>query len=106
MENGNQEVEEIYFEKKQSVTESDAVHPRFLDTEKKEKEEHEYEVNHYYYCEQCKLFFAPDDKGLRTHFNEARVKHNPSGNCFYCSGPVYTYSISRKKYSYHNCKTK
>lgn len=98
-------VEEVFVEKKKSVTESDAVHPRFLDTEKSNSNQNEYETKNYYYCEECKLFFAPDDKGLRIHFKEDIIKHTPTGNCFYCNGPVYTYLLHDKKYNYHNCKT-
>lgn len=106
MENDDGEVvEDSFVEKKRSVTESDAVHPRFLNAEKSQNVQDDYEANNYFYCETCKLYFAPDDKGLRIHFKEDIIKHKPCGNCFYCGGPVYTYLLCNKIQKYHNCKS-
>lgn len=104
MEDDTEVKEELCIESRKSRTEYDAAHPRFLNTEKKEKVEHEYELNNYYYCDICKLFFAPNDLGLRTHFKKDRADHVACGNCIYCNGPVYYYYIRNEKHYFHNCK--
>lgn len=88
--------------KKVSQTESDAVHPRFkVETP---AEILSYEKANYYYCNQCKLYFAPTVLGLETHFTKEIVKHNYFGICLYCKGKVYEYYLNESQLVFHNCK--
>ena len=88
--------------RKLSRTENDAVHPRF--TEPKDPILiREYQIANDYYCEQCRLFFAPTVLGLKTHFKEDMVQHRPVGNCFYCNGPVFAYSFNNRRKIHHSC---
>lgn len=103
MENSKEVVEEE-FVRRETVTESDAVHPRFI---KEDPEEiREYELHNYYFCQQCNIFFAPTVQGLKTHFKGDIVRHEAIGSCFYCKGKVYEYSLDNKLRVYHNCKDK
>lgn len=87
---------------KNALTESDAVHPRF---QKETTEEiSTYEKNNYYYCKQCKLYFAPTVLGLETHFGKEIIKHNSFGVCLYCKGDVYEYYLNETSLVFHNCK--
>uniref|UniRef100_A0A1Y1KXN6 Uncharacterized protein n=1 Tax=Photinus pyralis TaxID=7054 RepID=A0A1Y1KXN6_PHOPY len=86
-------------------TEFDAVHRRFTEP-KDPKLIREYQVANDYYCDQCRLFFAPDVVGLRTHFKEDMVRHRPVGNCFYCNGPVYAYYYNNNRRIHHNCRNR
>lgn len=87
---------------KEAVTESDAVHPRFVE----ETREHiaKFEKENYYYCKQCNLFFASTYNGLKTHFTDEITTHQATGSCFYCKGKVYEYSLNRNYFVYHNCR--
>ncbi|KAF2886202.1 hypothetical protein ILUMI_19970 [Ignelater luminosus] len=85
------------------TTEFDAVHPRFREPKKPEAIE-EFQRANDYYCEQCKLYFAPDVVALKTHFREDMVKHKQIAECFYCKGPVYGYKFNNEQKIYHNCE--
>ncbi|CAG9856453.1 unnamed protein product [Phyllotreta striolata] len=84
-----------------SISEFDAVHPRFV----KENPEDvvKYEQEHYYYCEQCRMYFAPTFEALRVHFDKEIITHEPIGSCFYCKGNVFGYKKSGQLRAYHNC---
>ncbi|ENN76536.1 hypothetical protein D910_08324 [Dendroctonus ponderosae] len=84
------------------ITEFDAVHPRFQPED--EAVALRYQQEHYYFCQQCNLFFAPTVTGLKVHFKGDMVKHKTCGSCFYCQGPVYEYSINSERKVYHSCK--
>ncbi|KAF5277147.1 hypothetical protein FQR65_LT03853 [Abscondita terminalis] len=62
-------------ERQTSRTEYDATHPRFRAEDPQKIKE--FQVANDYYCEQCRLFFAPDIEGLKTHFREDMVRHRP-----------------------------
>lgn len=98
-----QPVTEPECEESEITTEFDAIHPRFRDPKKPEVIE-EFQRTNDYYCEQCKLYFAPDVLALKTHFKEDMVKHKQVGECFYCKGPVYAYKFNNKQHVYHNCE--
>ncbi|KAK5641637.1 hypothetical protein RI129_010184 [Pyrocoelia pectoralis] len=87
---------------KANRTEFDAVHPRFSGP-KDPQLIREFQVANDYYCEQCRLFFAPTVLALQTHFKEDMVQHQPLGNCFYCNGPVYAYSFNNRRRIHHSC---
>lgn len=88
--------------RKVSKTEFDAVHPRFKNETKEEMSK--YEKTNYYFCEQCKLYFAPTVLGLETHFTKEIITHNSFGVCFYCKGSVYQYLLNGTSLIFHNCK--
>lgn len=83
-------------------SELDAVHNRFVKPPDS-KVLLEYQYNNHYYCEKCKLFFAPTVLGLKTHFKEDMTKHDSYGPCFYCEGKVFVYKLRNEKRFYHNC---
>ncbi|RZB39349.1 hypothetical protein BDFB_005094 [Asbolus verrucosus] len=64
----------------------------------------EYEIKNHYYCDLCKLFFAPTVRGLKFHFSGDMVQHKPYASCFYCQGDVYEYKINNQRKFYHNCQ--
>lgn len=97
----NSEVSEELVSRK-TLTESDAVHPRFI--RQSSEEIREYELHNYYFCKQCNLFFAPSVNGLNMHFKADRVKHEAIGSCFYCKGRVYEYTLNNEPRVYHNCR--
>nr|CAH7752699.1 unnamed protein product [Callosobruchus chinensis] len=86
----------------ETASESDAVHSRFCpeDPETVQK----YEKENYYYCPQCKLYFAPSYQGLYMHFTHPIVRHDSCGSCLYCKGSVYEYHLNIELRIYHNCK--
>ncbi|CAH1106203.1 unnamed protein product [Psylliodes chrysocephalus] len=88
----------------EAKSESDAVHPRFI----KENPEEilKYEQEHYYYCIQCQLYFAPTFEGLSIHYDKEIISHKPLGSCFYCKGKVYEYTKQGESKLYHNCRNK
>lgn len=88
---------------KRERIEYDAVHPRFAEPRSQEAIE-EFQIAHDFYCDQCKLFFAPSVDGLNFHFKEHNIKHVPVDRCFYCNGNVFTYSFNKERKLYHNCK--
>lgn len=87
---------------KQSVTEHDAVHPRFQD--ENEEEVRQCQLQRDYYCEQCRLFIAPSVIALKIHFRGDIVKHEACGTCFYCRGPCFEYKWNEKCFLYHICR--
>lgn len=89
---------------KLSHTEYDAVHPRFQ--KPNEAADVAYEEKNHYYCEQCKMFFAPTDDGLKMHFQKEIKTHRPYKDpCVYCNGKVYEYVINGESRVFHNCAT-
>lgn len=96
-------VHENIMEPKITYTESDAVHPRFHVPD--EEETKEYQEQHYFYCPMCQIYMAPTDVGLRSHFKESRIYHKSYGNCDYCKGPAYIYTLNKEKHIFHNCRS-
>lgn len=102
MENRQKENTEEFIAK-ESRTEFDAVHPRFVRPE--ETQVREFQREHDYFCEPCNLFLAPTIQALKYHFKKGRVTHQPRGSCFYCKGPVYEYKLNDDSLLYHICET-
>lgn len=94
--------EEIPKECNRIVTEFDAVHPRFAPEDPNAVLK--YEKENYYYCKQCRLYFAPTFIALKTHFKHQMIEHNPIGTCFYCKGKVYEFLQNEESKLYHNCR--
>lgn len=88
-----------------SVTESDAVHPRFTGTAD-EQQIHEFQIEHDFYCRNCDIFFAPTILGLRQHFKPGRINHKSTKKCIYCKGCVYEYYLNERLKFYHDCAEK
>lgn len=87
---------------KESHTEFDAAHPRFVKPEELEVVR-KFQTEHDFYCEQCDLFFAPTMLAVKLHFKGDMVEHRPYGKCFYCKGPVYQYKMNQESHLYHKC---
>lgn len=87
---------------KESRTEFDAAHPRFVKPEELEVVQ-KFQTEHDFYCEQCEMFFAPTVVALNLHFRSDIAEHRPYGRCFYCKGPVYEYKVNRETQLYHKC---
>lgn len=87
---------------KESKTEFDAVHPRFVKPENLERVRR-FQMENDYFCEQCRLFFAPTVEALKLHFKGDIVQHRPYGSCFYCKGAVYQYKFNQESLLYHKC---
>lgn len=84
-----------------NTTESDAIHPRFL--EPNEKEIRRFQIEHEYFCQSCGLFFAPTVLGLREHFKPGRILHLSTRDCIYCKKAVYDYYLNNRIRYYHDC---
>lgn len=87
---------------KESHTEFDAAHPRFVKPEELEAVQL-FQREHDFYCEQCEIFFAPTIEALKLHFKGDLVEHRPYGRCFYCKGAVYQYKVNQESQLYHKC---
>lgn len=87
---------------KNAYSDIDAVHPRFK--HETVEEVTIYEKENYYYCQQCRLYFAPTSIALFTHFtNEIKV-HKSCGVCLYCKGKVFEYYQNETSFIFHNCR--
>lgn len=90
------------FLKKESRSEFDAVHPRFVKPEDLEAVRR-FQTENDFFCDQCQLFFAPTVEALKLHFKGDVVEHSAYGRCFYCKGPVYEYKVNQESQLYHKC---
>lgn len=98
--NQNHVVQEFIL--KESQTEFDAAHPRFVKPEELEAVQ-KFQTEHDFYCEQCQMFFAPDVEALKLHFKGDIVVHRAYGKCFYCRGSVFEYKVNQESHLYHKC---
>lgn len=102
---GRSQAEEVNeFILRECRTEFDAAHPRFVDPD--EAEEVKFQTEHDFYCEACRLFFAPTVEALKVHFKGDLVEHKPYGVCLYCKGHVYSYKLNERVCLYHICTRK
>ena len=91
------------FIKNELNTELDAIHPRFLEPQDAAVIR-EYQVQHDYYCDECRQFFAPTVEALKVHFSGDMVDHKPYASCVYCEGTVFQYKFNNERKLYHNCR--
>ncbi|EFA08702.1 hypothetical protein TcasGA2_TC006373 [Tribolium castaneum] len=101
MENPKETTEK--FIKNEAYTELDAIHPRFMEPQDAQVVR-DYEIQHHFYCDECKLFFAPTFRALKTHFDGEMVRHKPYASCFYCQGSVFEYKFKNERKLFHDCK--